>query len=117
MMLRFTGLKKVQLPFVMGVWSDFSGKSKEPLLKVDDRKMLEFNSDNFNDRLKAIKPRVAFTVPNTLSPVPHFTTPAQLYGNILRPTSLFYHKLCKSKIADGMVKVSIFLFFYFISLP
>jgi type VI secretion system protein ImpB len=59
--------KKVQLPFVMGVWSDLSGKSEEPLPKVDDRKMVEFNSDNFNDRIKAIKPRAAFTVPNTLS--------------------------------------------------
>jgi type VI secretion system protein ImpB len=59
--------KKVQLPFVMGVWSDLSGKSEEPLPKVDDRKMVEFDSDNFNDRLKAIKPRVAFAVPNTLS--------------------------------------------------
>jgi type VI secretion system protein ImpB len=59
--------KKVQLPFVMGVWSDLSGKSEEPLPKVDDRKMVEFDSDNFNDRLKAIKPRVAFSVPNTLS--------------------------------------------------
>jgi type VI secretion system protein ImpB len=59
--------KKVQLPFVMGVWSDLSGKPEEALPKVDDRKMLEFDSDNFNDRLKAIKPRVAFTVPNTLS--------------------------------------------------
>jgi type VI secretion system protein ImpB len=59
--------KKVQLPFVMGVWSDLSGKPEDPLPKVDDRKMLEFDADNFNDRLKAIKPRAAFTVPNTLS--------------------------------------------------
>jgi type VI secretion system protein ImpB len=58
--------KKVQLPFVMGVWSDLSGKSEEPLPKVDERKMVEFDSDNFNDRMAAIKPRVAFTVPNTV---------------------------------------------------
>jgi type VI secretion system protein ImpB len=51
----------------MGVVSDLSGKSEEPLPKVDDRKPAEFTSDNFNERLKAIKPRVAFTVPNTLS--------------------------------------------------
>ncbi|MFP3040537.1 type VI secretion system contractile sheath small subunit [Treponema primitia] len=59
--------KKVNIPFVMGVMSDLSGKSEEPLPKVDDRKMLEFTSENFNDRLKAIKPRVAFSVPNTLT--------------------------------------------------
>jgi type VI secretion system protein ImpB len=51
----------------MGVMSDLSGKPEEPLPKVDDRKVLEFSADNFNDRLKAIKPRAAFTVPNTLT--------------------------------------------------
>ena len=59
--------KKVQLPFVMGVMSDLSGKPKEPLEPVADRKFLEIDVDNFDDRLKAIKPRVAFQVPNTLT--------------------------------------------------
>jgi type VI secretion system protein ImpB len=59
--------KKVDLPFVMGVMSDLSGKPEEPLPRVDDRQMLEFNSENFDDRIKAIKPRVAFSVPNVLS--------------------------------------------------
>jgi len=59
--------KKINIPFVMGVVSDLSGKSEEPLPKVDDRKPMEFTSENFNERLKAIKPRVAFTVPNTLT--------------------------------------------------
>jgi type VI secretion system protein ImpB len=59
--------KKVNIPFVMGVVSDLSGKSEEPLPKVDDRKPVEFSADNFNERLKATKPRVAFTVPNTLT--------------------------------------------------
>ena len=59
--------KKVQLPFVMGVMADLSGKSeveKEPLA---DRTFTEIDVDNFNDRMKAIKPRVAFSVPNTLT--------------------------------------------------
>lgn len=59
--------KKVQLPFVMGVMSDLSGKPEEPLEAVADRKFLEIDVDNFDDRLKAIKPRVAFQVPNTLT--------------------------------------------------
>ncbi|MDR2659225.1 MAG: type VI secretion system contractile sheath small subunit [Spirochaetaceae bacterium] len=59
--------KKIELPFVMGVLSDLSGKPEEPLPRVDDRQMLEFTSENFDDRLKAIKPRVAFSVPNVLS--------------------------------------------------
>jgi type VI secretion system protein ImpB len=59
--------KKIQLPFVMGVMSDLSGNPVEPLPAVGDRKFLEISVDNFDDRLKAMKPRVAFQVPNTLS--------------------------------------------------
>jgi type VI secretion system protein ImpB len=59
--------KKVQLPFVMGVLADLSGKPEEALPAVADRKALEIDVDNFSDRLKAMKPRVAFQVPNTLT--------------------------------------------------
>jgi len=59
--------KKVQLPFVMGVMSDLSGNPSEPLAPVADRKFLDISVDNFDDRLKGMKPRVAFQVPNTLT--------------------------------------------------
>jgi type VI secretion system protein ImpB len=59
--------KKVQLPFVMGVMADLSGKPAEPLPGVADRKFLEVDVDNFDARMKAMKPRVAFNVPNTLT--------------------------------------------------
>ncbi|WP_321339836.1 type VI secretion system contractile sheath small subunit [uncultured Cohaesibacter sp.] len=59
--------KSVQLPFVMGVMSDLSGKSEEPLPAVADRKFLEIDVDNFDERMKSMKPRAAFTVPNTLT--------------------------------------------------
>jgi type VI secretion system protein ImpB len=59
--------KKVQLPFIMGVLSDLSGKPAEPLPPVADRKFLEVDVDNFDQRMKAMKPRVAFQVPNTLT--------------------------------------------------
>jgi len=59
--------KKVQLPFVMGVLSDLSGNPAEPLPAVADRKFLEISVDNFDERLKAMKPRAAFQVPNTLT--------------------------------------------------
>ncbi|MDR1424985.1 MAG: type VI secretion system contractile sheath small subunit [Azoarcus sp.] len=59
--------KKIQLPFVMGVMSDLSGKPKEELPSVLDRKFLEIDIDNFDERMKAIKPRVAFAVENTLT--------------------------------------------------
>jgi type VI secretion system protein ImpB len=59
--------KKIQLPFIMGVLADLSGKPLDPLPPVAERKMLEIDVDNFDDRLKAMKPRVAFQVPNTLT--------------------------------------------------
>jgi len=59
--------KKVQLPFVMGVLSDLSGKPSEPLPPVADRKFLEIDVDNFDSRMKSMKPRTAFQVPNTLT--------------------------------------------------
>ena len=59
--------KKVQLPFVMGVLSDLSGKPAEPLPNVAERKFTDVDVDNFDAFLKAQKPRVAFQVPNTLT--------------------------------------------------
>src|SRR3978361_610525 len=59
--------KKMQIPFVMGVMADLSGKPAEPLAPVADRKFLEIDVDNFDERLKSMKPRAAFAVPNTLT--------------------------------------------------
>jgi type VI secretion system protein ImpB len=59
--------KKVELPFVMGVLADLSGKPAEALPSVADRKFLEIDVDNFDERLKSCKPRVAFQIPNTLT--------------------------------------------------
>lgn len=59
--------KKVELPFVMGVLADLSGKPVEPLPPVADRGFLDIDVDNFDERMKAIKPRVAFAVANTLT--------------------------------------------------
>jgi type VI secretion system protein ImpB len=59
--------KKIELPFVMGVLADLSGKPVEPLPDVSERKFLDVDIDNFDERMKAIQPRVAFSVPNTLT--------------------------------------------------
>lgn len=59
--------KKIQLPFVMGVMADLSGNAGDAGAPVDQRKFLEIDVDNFNDRLKAIQPRVTLQVPNTLT--------------------------------------------------
>ncbi|MGF6979097.1 type VI secretion system ImpB/VipA family protein [Paraburkholderia sp. JPY465] len=59
--------KRVELPFVMGVLADLSGKPLEPLPAVGDRKFFNIDIENFDERMKAMKPRVAFAVPNTLT--------------------------------------------------
>ena len=59
--------RKVQLPFVMGVLSDLAGKRAEPLPDLAERKFLEIDIDNFDERMKSVAPRVAFQVPNTLT--------------------------------------------------
>jgi len=59
--------KTVQLPFVMGIASDLSGKPSEPLPPVAERSFLPVDVDNFNDRMKSMKPRVAFPVKNALT--------------------------------------------------
>lgn len=59
--------KKVNLPFVVGAMADLSGKPAEDLDPLAERKFLEIDIDNFDERMKAAKPRVAFQVPNTLT--------------------------------------------------
>src|SRR5262245_46701474 len=59
--------KKVELPFVMGVMADLTGKPVDPLAPVQDRKFLDIDAENFDERLKSMKPHVAFQVPNTLT--------------------------------------------------
>lgn len=59
--------KKTQLPFVMGVLSDLSGKSKMPQPAIENRKFLEIDADTFDDGMRAMQPRAAFSVPNTLT--------------------------------------------------
>ena len=59
--------KKVQLPFVVGVMADLTGNPVDAPPKLEDRKFLEFDHDNFDSRLRAMKPRVATSVPNKLT--------------------------------------------------
>ena len=58
---------KVNLPFVMGVMADLAGNPEQELPGVADRKFLEFDVDNFDDRMRAMKPRSTFRVDNTLT--------------------------------------------------
>jgi type VI secretion system protein ImpC len=58
-------IRQVELPFVIGVLADLSGKPVEPLPAVADRKFLEIDADNFDARMQAIQPRVAFWIDST----------------------------------------------------
>ena len=55
-----------ELPFVVGVLADLSGKPDEPLPGLKDRKFVEIDRDNFDKVLAGMKPRLAFQVENTL---------------------------------------------------
>lgn len=63
----FGSRRKVELPFVMGVLSDLSGKSHVEKKALDKREFTEFDMDNFEQRMAAIAPRAAFNVENTLT--------------------------------------------------
>ena len=56
-----------EIPFVVGVLSDLSGKPEDPLPKLKDRKFVEIDRDNFDTVLAAMKPRAAFKVENKLT--------------------------------------------------
>jgi type VI secretion system protein ImpB len=58
----------IELPFVMGVLSDLSGNNPGvEKTKVEERKFLEFDMDNFDSRMAAIQPGVTARVANRLS--------------------------------------------------
>jgi type VI secretion system protein ImpB len=59
--------QKVELPFVLGVMSDLSGKSHVERKPTEQRDFTEFDMDNFDQRMDAIAPRAAFAVDNTLA--------------------------------------------------
>ena len=60
-------VQQKELPFVVGVMSDLSGKPEEALPKVKDRKFVEIDRDNFNKVMDAMKPRLAYRVDNKLT--------------------------------------------------
>ena len=59
--------QKIELPFVMGVMSDLSGKSEVEKKSLDKRDFTEFDMDNFEQRMEAIAPRAVFQTDNTLA--------------------------------------------------
>jgi type VI secretion system protein ImpB len=60
-------MERQELPFVVGVLADVSGKPVEPLKPLKDRKVVNIDRDNFNDVLARATPRVAMKVPDRLT--------------------------------------------------
>ena len=60
-------IEKKELPLVVGILADLSGKPLEPLAKLTVRRFTEIDRDNFNGVLKGIKPRLTYRVDNTLA--------------------------------------------------
>ena len=56
-----------ELPFVVGIMADLSGKPAEALPPLKERKYVEIDRDNFNEIMKAIGPRLALRVDNRLT--------------------------------------------------
>lgn len=56
-----------EIPFVVGVMGDYSGKPDEPLPRLMDRKFIEIDRDNFNSVLEGMKPRLSYQVDNKLT--------------------------------------------------
>ncbi|MDR0406766.1 MAG: type VI secretion system contractile sheath small subunit [Holosporales bacterium] len=56
-----------ELPFLVGILADLSGKPETPLPRFKDRKFVEIDRDNFDEILASIKPRLAFEVANKLT--------------------------------------------------
>src|SRR5208282_2904069 len=56
-----------ELPFVMGVMSDLSGKPDQEMPRLRDRKFIDIDRDNFNDVMKGMHPRLAFSADNKLA--------------------------------------------------
>jgi type VI secretion system protein ImpB len=60
-------IQQKELPLVMGVFADLSGKSEKPLPKLKDRTFVQIDRDNFNEVLASIEPRAAIQVENKLA--------------------------------------------------
>jgi type VI secretion system protein ImpB len=60
-------LRKVELPFVVGVMADLSGQPKEALKPLKERKVANIDRDNFNTVLEKAAPRLAMKVDNKLT--------------------------------------------------
>ena len=59
-------VEKKELPLVVGLLADLSGKPVKPLPKLKERRFVEVDRDNFDNVVGKIAPRLDMSVPDTL---------------------------------------------------
>jgi type VI secretion system protein ImpB len=60
-------MQKRELPLVVGIMADLSGKPAEALPQLKTRGFVSIDRDNFNDVMTSIGPRLAFQVDNRIA--------------------------------------------------
>lgn len=60
-------VEQKEIPFVVGVLADLSGKQQEPRQRLRERRFVEIDRDNCNKVMESIAPRLAFKVENRLT--------------------------------------------------
>lgn len=60
-------IEEKEIPFVVGVLADLSGKPEEPLPRLRERKFIDLDGDTFDAVLRGIQPRLAYSVDNKLA--------------------------------------------------
>ena len=53
-----------ELPFIVGIMADLAGHADQP--KLNERKFVQIDEDNFDEVLGSVGPSLSFTVPNKL---------------------------------------------------
>lgn len=61
-------IEKKEIPFVVGVLGDFSGKTQKEQKRLRDRTFVNIDRDNFDDVMAGMAPRVVYRAKNTLTP-------------------------------------------------
>jgi type VI secretion system protein ImpB len=101
-------IEKKELPLVIGVLADLSGKPDAPLPKLKERGFVEIDRDNFNDVLASIAPRLAFAVENKLAKDGSYINSELRFRNIddFSPENLVLQVAPLKKLFDARNRLS-----------
>lgn len=101
-------IEKKELPLVIGVLADLSGKLETPLPKLKERGFVEIDRDNFNDVMSSIGPRLAFSVENKLVKDGSYVNAELKFRNMddFGPVNLINQVPALKKLYDARNKLS-----------